>query len=117
MTMLGLFRFIQSDKGYIISILACTLICELATCTGRFALKISFKEKEQVIKKLTFGIRIHHSYVGIGMILAAAIASLFVSGKPPWLSLLGILGWGLLLSDIIHHFLVLYLVTGNTEFP
>ena len=115
--MLSLFRFAQSDKGYIISILVCTLICELATCVGRFAFKISVREKEQAIKKLTFGIRIHHSYVGIGMILAAAIANLFVSSNPPWLSLLGVVGWGLLLSDIIHHFLVLYLVTGNTEFP
>jgi hypothetical protein len=116
-TMLSLFKFIQSDKGYVISILVCTLICELSTCVGRFGFKISLKEKEQVIKKLTLGIRIHHGYVGIGMILAAVVANAYVSSHSPWPSLLGVVGWGLLLSDTIHHFLVLYFMTGKTEFP
>ncbi len=84
-TMLSLFKFIQSDKGYVISILVCTLICELSTCVGRFGFKISLKENEQVIKKLTLGIRIHHGYVGIGMILSAVMANAYVSSNSPLL--------------------------------
>jgi hypothetical protein len=113
----NLLKRLRTNTGYIISILVCAAVFELATCVGRFGLKISFKEKEAAIKKLTFGIRIHHSHVGIAIILIASVVPLFSFVKASWLALLGVIGWGLLLSDAIHHFLVLYLITGNTEFP
>jgi len=59
--------------------------------------------------KFKYKIRIHHGYIGILLIL---IYYLFYQ-----LDYIFIIGGALLLSDIIHHFIVLPILTGKTEFP
>jgi hypothetical protein len=93
-------------------ILGLTLIIELITIFLRFGLnmKTSIKTAE-VVGKWTFGIRVHHGYIGILLIIMAMFfPTPFVS---EWLL---ITGTSLFFSDIVHHFLVLWPITGSPEF-
>jgi len=54
-------------------------------------------------------VRIHHGYVGLALV---AVGHWFVSNEH-----LIILGWALFLSDVTHHFVVLPVWVGRTEFP
>jgi len=56
------------------------------------------------------GYRIHHGYGGVVLIILAVLSS--GGGLRKALLLVGI---SLLVSDAIHHFLVLWLVTGSPE--
>ena len=93
-------------------ILVLTLLIEHITIFLRFGLHIkSSSLTASVIGKWTFGIRIHHGYIGILLILIAMFFQApFVS---QWLL---ITGMSLFLSDVIHHFLVLWPITGRPEF-
>lgn len=91
-----------------------TFIIELTTMFFRFGLGLqSTVHTASTIGKLTFGIRIHHGYLGLLMLLAFLFSSrikrLRYSGL--WL----IIGLSLLISDAIHHSL-LYLLTGSSDF-
>ena len=63
--------------------------------------------------RLTFGIRIHHSYIGL-LLLPAAL--LLEKKSPRFAFHLSIIGLGLFSSDMIHHFLVLWIITGRPQF-
>lgn len=97
----------------LLQIVLCTLAMELATVFCRFILGWqSTRDTAATIGRLTGGIRIHHGYFGVGLLAAAplywstlAIASWVVVG-----------GAALVLSDLIHHFLVLWPITGRHEF-
>lgn len=91
-----------------------TAVMELVTCLFRFGFKMQSTRDTKFIAKLTFGIRIHHGYIGILLVI---IALLFLRKKTPtwfWASI--IVGLSLFLSDIIHHFLVLWPITNSPEF-
>ncbi len=83
-----------------------TLALELLTIAGR----AFFGSNKARFKKNTFKykVRIHHGYVGAALV---ALNVLFPS------ELLLITGATLFFSDAIHHFLVLPLWVGRTEFP
>ncbi len=93
-------------------IIGLTLLFEGVTCFFRFGLRLQSTRDTGFIKRLTFGLRIHHGYLG----LLAAGGALLV---PPeywlraWLLRGGI---ALVVSDLIHHFLVLWPITGSPEF-
>jgi hypothetical protein len=96
------------------AIVACLLLVatiELLTCLLRFGLHLEATRDTGALGALTFGLRIHHSYVGVvlmilGLLLARGIV----------LRWLLIVGGALVVSDLVHHFLVLWLATGSPQF-
>jgi hypothetical protein len=61
----------------------------------------------------TFGIRVHHGYAGV---MLAGIALWPLGSQPGLRNALLILSVALFASDILHHFAVLWLLTGSPEF-
>jgi hypothetical protein len=91
-----------------------TIVLEIITCVTRFALQMeSTRDTASTIGRLTGGLRIHHSYPGLVLI---GISSWIWERYPRLAFWLFPIGVGLLLSDLIHHFLVLWLVTGHPQF-
>ncbi len=114
---------IQPDKKlspkhrYIRAVIVLVIILELLTCMGRFVIGFSVKEHESAVTALTFGVRIHHGYTGLAFVIVAAAVGRFTKCPRKHLRKVSIFGVALVVSDFIHHFIVLYLVTGSTEFP
>ncbi len=93
-------------------ILAATILFEGVTCLLRFGLGMQSTRDTGAIGRFTFGLRIHHSYVG----LVVAIASFFLPPDRPLRIFVFRVGVALVLSDLIHHFVVLRAVTGSPQF-
>lgn len=87
-----------------------TFIIELITVFFRFGLELKAREATHAVSTLTFGLRIHHGYIGLLVMAASALAGeklkkyAFIAGA------------ALFLSDLIHHFVVLKFITGSPEF-
>jgi hypothetical protein len=92
-------------------LLLATLI-ELVTVCFRFGLRLQATRDTRAVGRLTGGVRIHHGYFGI--VLAPAAWS--VAGGAGLSNLLLIGAIGLSFSDLVHHFLVLWPITGSPEF-
>lgn len=91
---------------------------EAITCFNRFVLGLRTKDHLDLLTTLTFGLRIHHGYVGLAMLVVwAACAGVRRLRDRWWHSWLLAGGIACVLSDAVHHFIVLKLVTGCTEFP
>lgn len=88
----------------ITEIILLTAIIEIITILAR----IFFGSAKKNYKKSKFKIRIHHGYVGLIFILVYFLIKI---------EILFILGLALLISDIIHHFIILPLWIRRTEFP
>jgi len=91
-----------------------TIVFEALTCVLRFGLELqSTRATASTIGWLTGGIRIHHSYIGLAMI----VCSCWLWNRRPqsafWLLAIGL---GLLFSDLIHHFVVLWVIVGDPQF-
>ena len=95
-----------------------TLLVEAVTVVLRFGFKLSSTEETaSTVGVLTAGIRIHHSYIGIVMLIVAW--QLFKRVRPArrlWVQWLLIAGWAMFMSDMIHHFLVLWPIEGSPQF-
>jgi hypothetical protein len=105
----------KHSNGYVVWwSLALTFIIELVTIVLRFGLHMeSTRDTASTIGRLTFGIRIHHGYCGLVLMLVAYC----LLTRYPRLARWGlIIGVALLLSDLIHHFLVLWPLTGSPHF-
>ncbi len=91
-----------------------TAVIELITVILRFGFQLqSTRDTASTVEVLTCGIRIHHGYVGV---LVVIIALLCLRARP-WLSRwMLVIGTALACSDLIHHFLVLWPITGSPEF-
>lgn len=96
------------------------MIIEVITLISRFYFGLESTQDTRFIGSFTGGLRIHHGYIGVLLMLFSAIHlkttgnfsdSKFSIGH--WLFALGL---GLLCSDMIHHFLVLWVVTGDPRF-
>lgn len=84
---------------------------ELLTCLFRFGLGLRSKVYANRYRRFTLGIRIHHAY------FAAAVVPLAL-GVPmeAWLrDVLLAASAGLVFSDLLHHFVVLPIVTGEFD--
>lgn len=94
--------------------LGLTAIIELICVILRFGLRLeSTRDTASTIGWLTFGIRIHHGYCGLVLIVVASL----LLARYPRLARWGlVIGWALVLSDLIHHFLVLWPLTGSPHF-
>lgn len=87
---------------------------EIITCVLRFGFALeSTRDTASTIGRLTLGVRIHHSYIGIASI---AVAFWLEQRFPRSSFHLLAIGIGLFISDMIHHFVVLWMITGNPQF-
>ena len=89
-----------------------TLAIEALTLLGRFALGLQAANPHAVVKACTFGLRIHHGYIGVICLLAAICLRKRLALRDIALAA----GAALVLSDLAHHFLVLWPITGHHEF-
>jgi hypothetical protein len=87
------------------------VLIEAATVVLRFGLDLQATRDTGTIGAYTFGLRIHHGYIGV---LIAAIACCF--RRPSIRNFLLVPAIGLFLSDMFHHFLVLWPLTGSPQF-
>lgn len=97
--------------------LALTALFEAVTVLFRFGFKLeSTRDTARLVARWTRGIRIHHGYWGVPLaLIGLAILALAGPGTTAavWLVVLGL---ALIKSDLIHHFLVLWPVTGSHGF-
>lgn len=89
-----------------------TAIIELVTVVLRFDFGLQAHTSTSWMAPFTLGFRVHHGYYGILMLVVAAR----VRRRAALRNALVIIGAALFLSDMIHHFLVLWPVTGSPEF-
>ncbi len=92
-------------------IVALTTAFEAVTCVFRWGLNLQSTRDTAFIAPLTMGVRIHHGYVGVA-------GSMSALGLPEgWLAAWALrVGVALLVSDLIHHFVVLHWTTGDPQF-
>lgn len=89
-------------------------VFEALTCAARFGMGLESSRDTAALAAFTGGLRIHHGYAGILLLLLGKVSR--SSGAPLSRALLFALGVGLLASDLFHHFVVLKLVTGSAQF-
>ena len=85
---------------------------EFVTIWSRFGLGLEATRDTAFMGTLTLGVRLHHGYLGL-LLTMGVLASVTNPGLRNALLMLGV---GLLLSDVIHHFAVLLPITGSPEF-
>jgi hypothetical protein len=73
----------------------------------------STRDTASTIGWLTGGIRIHHGCCGLMLLV---VALMVLKRFPRFGGLLVIVGLALIFSDAIHHFLVLWPITGSPQF-
>lgn len=92
--------------------LVLALAIEAFTVWTRFGLGLQSTRDTGVLASVTFGLRIHHGYLGV--VLALVILCLPVTVG--WRNAVLMVAVGLIVSDLAHHFLVLWPITGSPEF-
>lgn len=91
-----------------------TTLIETLTVVLRFGAGLeSTRDTASTIGWLTGGLRIHHGYVGL---LLALVALVLIHRTPRLARYLLIAGIALVLSDAIHHFVVLAWWVGDPQF-
>lgn len=88
------------------------IVIETITCILRFVLDLQSTRDTGHLRHFTFGLRIHHGYIGL-------IAIVFAMGltMPRSVRRWGfVIGMALLVSDLVHHFIVLWYTTGSPQF-
>lgn len=92
--------------------LAIAALLEAATAFLRFGLGLeATRDTASTVGRLTFGIRIHHGMIGLALLLAAAVVN-----EETWKRRLAVFGGALALSDLVHHFVILWAATGSPQF-
>ena len=90
--------------------LVLAVIFEAVTVGFRFGLNLQSTRDTAAIGGWTFGLRVHHGYIGLFLV---PLAWCFPRGIRHALWMIGI---GLIVSDLMHHFLVLWPITGEPQF-
>jgi len=91
--------------------LALGVVIELVTVVARFGLGLKSTQSTGFLSTFTLGLRIHHGYLGVLMLLAA-----WPVRRPEFRRWLVVVGLALVVSDLLHHFAVLWPITGSPEF-
>ena len=86
------------------------VVFEAITAGLRYGLRLESTRDTTMIGAMTLGLRIHHGYIGL---LIIPLAWCFPRGLRHALWMIAI---GLIFSDLAHHFLVLWPVTGSPQF-
>lgn len=104
----------NTNRQLTITAVCLTVAFEALTCILRYGCQLeSTRDTASTIGRITCGLRIHHSYVGAVLILLAC----WLWDRCPRQAWWGLaIGLGLLLSDVIHHFLVLWPIEGSPQF-
>ncbi|MEM9345556.1 MAG: hypothetical protein AAGB26_02950 [Planctomycetota bacterium] len=94
-----------------------TVLFEAITVLFRFGFKLqATRDTAKYFARWTRGFRVHHGYWGVPL-LALGVALLGTSIGPmmaaAWITILGL---ALIKSDLVHHFLVLWPITGSHDF-
>lgn len=105
---------VVNDRRAWIAIAVGTLAIEVLTLILRFGAKMdSTRDTASTVGRLTMGMRIHHGYVGLLLVLVYFA----LSDQYPRLARAAVIAGGcLLFSDVIHHFAVVWPVTGSPKF-
>ena len=90
-----------------------TLLIEAITVLGRFAFGLAATRDTASWARFTLGLRILHAYIGV---VLAAFALATLHRWPAFSRWTLAVGLALIASDLIHHFLVLWPVTGSPQF-
>lgn len=100
-------------KGKGFHIIFWTIVIEALTILFRYGFNMeSTRDTRDLISPFTFGIRIHHGYIGL-LILISGKFFLKQKHLAYWAE---IAGFSLFFSDLIHHFIVLWTIEGNPYF-
>jgi hypothetical protein len=98
----------------IVRSLALAVVFEVITLVMRFGLGLdATRDTASSVGRLTLGIRIHHGYIGGLLMGVGALLKGRHLTAARWLC---IVGGALLLSDLIHHFAVLWPIMGDPMF-
>ena len=90
------------------------VVFELLTLAFRFGFDMQWAhESASTVGVLTCGIRIHHGYVGVLVVVAAMFCRKARPALSRWLLVAGV---ALVASDLIHHFAILWPIVGSPEF-
>jgi len=105
-------RVCQFCQKRLTAVILLTFVIEAVTLFFRFGLGLeSTKHTASTVGKLTMGIRFHHGYAGI-ILLMLLLTGRFKQHRAA--DLIFVVGMSLFVSDIIHHTL-LYLITGSAD--
>lgn len=96
---------------------ALSLVIEAVTLLFRFGFKLeATRDTAKYVARWTRGFRIHHGYWGVPLLFIGALALALPLGPAQAAAWLMILGLALIKSDLMHHFLVLWPITGSHDF-
>lgn len=85
---------------------------EAVTVFLRFGLGLeATRDTASTVGRLTFGVRIHHGMIGLAILLL----SLYINDIS-WKRRAAIFGGALTVSDLVHHFVILWAATGSPQF-
>jgi len=115
--MAGMYSPRFSGRQFVAWTVVLTVLVEAVTAALRFGFDLqSTRDTASTIGTITGGLRIHHGYVGVLIILIILAATPLWRRWPRLSRFALIVGTALLLSDLVHHFLVLWPITGSPEF-
>jgi hypothetical protein len=102
----------MSASQLLVATLIAAAVVEAVTLYFRFGLDLQSTRDTRWLARWTRGIRIHHGYVG-----AVALGPFALAPINPVVADIGVIIAGaLILSDLVHHFLVLWPLTGSPQF-
>lgn len=90
-----------------------TVLFEGLTAWLRFGWSLQSTRDTGFLRTLTLGLRIHHGYLGFFIVLLGWLWWQRHPRTARWLRRVGV---ALILSDLIHHFMVLWPITGSPQF-
>ena len=97
--------------------IALTIIFELVTILFRFGFKLqATRDTAKYIARWSLGLRIHHGYWGVPLLVLGMLGLGLSIGPGLAAAWLTIIGLALIKSDLMHHFLVLWPITGSHDF-
>jgi hypothetical protein len=87
------------------------ILIEAVTAALRFGLRLeSTRDTATTIGAMTLGLRVHHGYIGVFLFVLAWCFPLGIRHA------LWIIAIGLIVSDLMHHFFVLWPITGSPQY-
>ncbi len=102
-----------SRQRIVLSGLIFAIAIEALMSWARFGLGLQSTRDTSAIGEFTFGVRIHHGYIGVVLLL---IAWRVMKGRAGLRAVSGIVGVAFVVSDLLHHFVVLWMMTGSPQF-
>lgn len=99
--------------AWILLAVGLTVLFEAATLALRVGAGLQSPVATAGLASFTFGLRIHHGYIGLAMLASAPFLKARFPGSWDRISAVGV---GLVLSDAIHHGAALWALTGCPSF-